>query len=91
MFEVYIHVKISSIGIPKENINEALQAARKTGVLMLGEYKAHIWLVMADRRPIYRWTVQRIATAESILHSGEKDSFEDAVGEARACLYRLSA
>ena len=74
-----------------EDFNQSLQAARKTGVLMLGEYKAHIWLVPAEQRPIYRWTVQRIATTESILHSGEEDSFEDAIGEARACLYRLSA
>jgi hypothetical protein len=77
--------------MPIEITNEALQAARKTGILMLGEYKAHIWLVMNERRPIYRWTIQRIAAAESILHSGEKDSFEDALGEARAYLYRLTA
>jgi len=79
------------MGNQMEGINQAVQDARKTGVLMLGEYKAHIWLVIAEHRPIYRWTVQRIATTESILHSGERDSFEDAIGEAQACLCRLSA
>ena len=74
-----------------EVVDEAVEDPRKTGVLMLGEYKAHIWLVITDRQPIYRWTVQRIAAAESILHSGEKETFEDAIGEARACLSRLSA
>ena len=79
------------MGNQMEVAGEAVEDPRKTGVLMLGEYKAHIWLVVTDRRAIYRWTVQRIAVAESILHSGEKDSFEDAIGEARACLYRLTA
>ena len=77
--------------MPNEITNEALQAARKTGILMLGEYKAHIWLVMKERRPVYRWTIQRIAATESILHSGEKASFEDALGEAQSYLYRLTA
>ena len=78
--------------MPEEIIgNEALKAARKTGILMVGEYKAHIWLVMSGQTSVYRWTVQRIATAESILHFGQRNTFEEAVGEADACLHRLSA
>lgn len=78
--------------MPEEIVSsEALKAARKTGILMEGEYKAHIWQVMSGQTSVYRWTVQRIATAESILHFGQNDTFEEAVGEADACLHRLCA
>lgn len=71
-------------------MSQSAASAKKAAIIMLGEYKADIWMIPPAGDPLYRWTVQRIRS-ERILHSGEEESLEEAEREARACLDRLAA